>query len=202
MKFSMFIQPPRPKPRSTTGLPSPPTISLPSTFRKLAASIVPPVGTRVSDVDQPKPLAHERHVLRKTAPDARQRTPEVPPVRLAPVLQRPVALALFVGKPTIHLVEATHRNLRRLDDAERLVSAVEDHGLTPDTRHRLVPRLHLPEREARRGLAPGEDQGTQFVSQPGSVTERPGLVGLVARRAGRKRLQKRPPVRLDLSPAL
>src|SRR4028118_892319 len=131
MKFSMFIQPPRPKPRSTTGFPRPSPISLPSTFRKLAASIVPPVGTRSSVMDHPKPLAHKRHPLRKTAPDARQRTLEEPPVRPAPVLQRMVALTLFAGEPIIHLVEAAHRNLRRLDNAQRLVSAVQDHGLIP-----------------------------------------------------------------------
>src|ERR687889_414497 len=32
MKFSMFIHPPRPKPRSTTGFPSPSTMRLPRTL--------------------------------------------------------------------------------------------------------------------------------------------------------------------------
>ncbi len=75
-----------------------------------------------------------------------ERPGEEPPVRLAPVCQRKVALTLIAGEFLINLVEATDLDLRRLHDAQGLAPPIQDDGPLARPGHRLAPGLKLPER--------------------------------------------------------
>src|SRR5918997_3845130 len=76
MKFCMFIQPPRPKPRSTTGSPSPFTRWLPSTFN-MAVPLCTPSPFGLLTLDRARGKGLDKAALRdQEDDDDRQRAEE------------------------------------------------------------------------------------------------------------------------------
>src|SRR5262245_39670260 len=109
----------------------------------------------VEDLDQAKAFAHEPHVFAEPSQPT-----EISPVRITPILQTPVALALVARKRDIDLVEAPIGHLSGLDHAAWLATAIEhDPALAGWRGVRLVFCA------AGRGLNTHDDERDEFHRQ-------------------------------------
>ena len=86
--------------------------------------------------DRPKPFAHQRHVEDERVAAAWQRARKEAPMRVTPISQGAVALALFPGKLRVYLIARAAEDLSGFEDTPGGAPRVAHDGVRTGRRPR------------------------------------------------------------------
>src|SRR5260221_8535830 len=110
--------------------------------------------------------------------------PEEPAMSGQPPIAGALAIAFVPGKPFIDRIPRPDPDLGRAPNRAREASAIEQDGVTPDDRRRLVARTKLANQSRGGALDSGDHEFRQFCRHLGTIAERDDVV-IVVTQAGR-----------------